>query len=336
MIRHVAVNTVTAIFAAGCLLAAAVSQLHAHSGHKHEKPPISLPDVTAKVNGTDITKDVILRDLQRTIDSYSDRGMKLTPDQVKTAAKKAIDDAISRTLLVQKGKELGIAVTPDALDKELKTIKASFKSDAVFEHTLADSGMTMDQYKQELREDLVMNEVIQKEIAAKIQVPEKEIKAYYDNNPEKFRVPDKVRASVILIKVPANSPAAKEHEARKQLESIKQRIESGTDFAAMARKFSQDSLASKGGDLGYFAKKQMLPAFSKRAFALKVGEVSEIFQTKHGLHILKVTDRKQGETRSFESQKEKIRKSLTDKKTVQATRNYVKNLKKKADLKTYF
>ncbi len=336
MIRHAALKTLSGFFAAGCLLAATSSNLFAHAGHKHEKPPISLPDVTAKVNGTDITKDVILRELEKTIQSYKDRGMKLTPDQVKTAAKKAIDDEISRTLLVQKGEELGISVTPDALNKKLGAIKASFKSDAVFEHTLADSGLTMEQYKKELQADLVMDQVIKKEVEPKVQISEKELRAYYDANPNKFRTQDKVRASVILIKIPPKSPAAKEHEARKKLESIRKRIESGTDFAAMARKFSQDSLASKGGDLGFFGKKQMLPAFSKRAFAMKVGELSEIFQTKHGLHILKVTDRKPGETRSFESEKEKIRQNLLDKKLVQATRNYVENLKKKAKLKTYF
>ncbi len=74
--------------------------------------------------------------------------------------------------------------------------------------------------------------------------------------------------------------------------SILTQIKAGTEFNGLAEKFSQDSLASKGGDLGFFEKNKMFPPFSERAFSMKVGEVSEIFKTQHGFHILKVTDKK--------------------------------------------
>jgi parvulin-like peptidyl-prolyl isomerase len=95
-------------------------------------------------------------------------------------------------------------------------------------------------------------------------------------------------------------------------------------------------LASKGGDLGFFTQKQMLPAFSSRAFKMKVGEVSEIFRTGHGFHIIKVTDRKPGVASPFATEKEKIEKFLVKKNISQATRDYIETLKKKAQIKTYF
>ena len=104
----------------------------------------------------------------------------------------------------------------------------------------------------------------------------------------------------------------------------------------MAKKFSQDSLASKGGDLGFFTRKQMLPAFSQRAFKMKAGEVSDIFRTGHGFHILKVTDKKPAEASPFEAEKEKIKNFLIQKKVSQATRDYIEVLKKQAKIKTYF
>ncbi|GJL79582.1 MAG: peptidylprolyl isomerase [Nitrospinaceae bacterium] len=320
-----------------CLIAGAAPQLFAHSGHKHDdKPPISLPEVTARVNDTDIKREVILRELKKTIRNYKDRGMTLKPDQLKTAAKKLIDDEIGRTLLLQRGEKIGVSVTPEMVKTKLNQIKGTFKSDAVFEHKLADQGMSLDQYQDELRTDLIMDQVIKKEVESKIKVNEKDLKDYYDQNINQYRTPEKARASVILIKLAPNSSSEKERNARKKIESILKQVEAGTDFSGLAKKFSQDSLAPKGGDLGFFAKKQMLPAFSERAFKLKVGEVSEIFKTQHGFHLLKVTDKKPGVERPFKKVKESIRQTLIERKSAQATQAYVQTLKKQADLKTYF
>lgn len=319
------------------LLAGPASEIFAHSGHKHDaKPPISLPEVTARVNDTDIKREVILRELKKIIRKYKAKGMTLNADQLKTTAKKLIDDEIGRTLLLQRGKKIGVSVTPEMVKTKINQIKGTFKSNAVFEHKLADRGMSLDQYQEELRTDLIMDQVIKKEVESKIKIDEKELKAYYDKNIDKFRTPDKVRASVILLKLPPKSNSEGKRQVQKKMQSILDQTKGGTDFAGLAKKFSQDSLAPKGGDLGFFEKKQMLPAFSERAFQLQVGEVSEIFQTKHGLHILKVTDKKPGIDRPFEDEKEDIRKTLLEKKSAQATRAYVQTLKKQADLKTYF
>lgn len=319
------------------LIAGAASEVFAHSGHKHEnKPPISLPEVIAKVNESDIKRDVILTELNKVIRRYKDKGMTLKPDQIKTVAKKLIDDEIGRTLLLQKAKATGVSVTPEMVATKLKQVKATFKSDAVFEHKLADQGMSLDQYKEELRTDLIMDQVIKKEVEAKINIAETEQQTYYDKNSSKFHTPEKVRASVILLKLKPASSAERERKVRKKMESILEQSTSGTDFSGLAEKFSQDSLAPKGGDLGFFAKKQMLPAFSERAFKLQVGEVSEIFKTKHGFHLLKVTDKKPAMNRSFENVKESIRNTLLEKKSAQATKAYVETLKKQASLKTYF
>ena len=104
----------------------------------------------------------------------------------------------------------------------------------------------------------------------------------------------------------------------------------------MAKRFSEDSLASKGGDLGFFTKKQLHPAFSNRAFKMKAGEVSDIFRTGHGFHVLKVTDKKPAGASPFEAEKEKIKDFLIQKKVSQATRDYIEALKKQAKIKTYF
>ena len=140
----------------------------------------------------------------------------------------------------------------------------------------------------------------------------------------------------MLLKFNPKEGKAGEQAVLKKFESILDQVKNGADFGALAQQHSQDSLASKGGDLGFFTQKQMLPAFSSRAFKMKVGEVSEIFRTGHGFHVIKVTDRKPGVLSPFATEKEHIEKFLADKKVSQATRDYIETLKKKAAIKTYF
>ena len=129
---------------------------------------------------------------------------------------------------------------------------------------------------------------------------------------------------------------AGEQKILKKFNSILDQLRSGADFAAIAKKFSQDSLASKGGDLGYFTKKQMLSGFSDRAFKMKSGEISDIFRTGHGFHVLKVTDKKPAGINPFSKEKAKIKTFLNQKKSSKATQEYIKVLKDKAKIKTYF
>jgi peptidyl-prolyl cis-trans isomerase C len=308
----------------------------AHSGHKHAELKIKLPKVVAQVNGVDINGDAISRELLMAAKQYKKRGMPLNADQEKSAAKKLIEDEIGRTLLVLKAKDSGIKITKDMLEKRIQEVQKKFRSEAVFAHKLADRGMTMDQYKAELETDSYIDQIIKKEIEPKIQIPESAVRDYYEKNKTKFISQEKVRASIILLKFNPSDGKAGEQKTLKKFNSILNQARSGTDFSQLARKFSQDSLASMGGDLGFFTRKQMLPAFSDRAFKMKVGEVSDIFRTGHGFHLLKVTEKTPAGTSPLEAEQEKIESFLIQKKASQATRDYIEVLKKQAKIKTYF
>ena len=308
----------------------------AHSGHTHEeKLRISLPDVVAKVNGQDIHDDDILRELKKTLKNYKDRGIPLTAEEEKITAKKLIENEIERALLLQKGNEINALVSDEALDRKLRKVKSSFKSDSIFEHELKNRKLTLDQYKKELKIDLLMQQVIDREIEPNIKVSEKDIQSFYEKKKDKFITEKKVRASVILIKAKQGDTKA-EKSARQKIESILEDIKNGSSFSEMATKYSQDSLAPKGGDLGYFAKNQIFGAFSERAFNMKVNEVSPVFKTGLGLHLLKLTDLKEGKMMPLDKTKTRIEKILRKNKVGNATRNYVEKLKQKSKIKMYF
>jgi peptidyl-prolyl cis-trans isomerase D len=126
---------------------------------------------------------------------------------------------------------------------------------------------------------------------AQVQVPDDEIQGYYDSNQDDFRKREEVRARHILFKVtPGASPTDRDAARQRASDALKQ-LEGGADFAELAKQQSQDSTAPAGGDLGWFSRGQMVPAFEKAAFGLAVGAMSEVVETPFGFHIVKVEEK---------------------------------------------
>lgn len=278
-------------------------------GHKHEKPfDITLPDVVAKVNDTDISKDPIEKGLTTLVNASAAKGKKLSIDQQKSVARKLIDAEITRTLLLQKAEELGVKVSPEQAKKSRKSVR-----------------------------DLTADTVLEQEIGSKIKIDDAQMKEYYEKNKAMFTGKEKARASIILIKTDKSKGADGEIAARDKIQKLADKIKSGADFSMVAKESSQDSLAKKGGDLGLFSKDTRMPAeFKKRAFSMEPGSVSDIFKTRHGFHLMKVTEKKPGGLSPFENEKDRIEKTLRHMEIKKRMPGYVQALRKNADVKTYF
>ncbi|MBI4383911.1 MAG: peptidylprolyl isomerase [Nitrospinae bacterium] len=332
-LRHFAVFLAVLIFAAF-----KTPDALAHGGHKHDEagPRISLPDVLAKAGNADIKKEAIWRELKDTVALYNSKGTPLTPEQEKQTVQKLVDQEIGRVLLLKKAGDLSIQATPEAVESALQAVKAKFPSNEAFEKKLAQRNLTLDQYKENLRMDLLLEQIVQKEVEPRVRVDDKEVREYYEKNLDSFKVRETVRASVILIKVKPDASVEQEKRAREKIDLILSQVKEGSDFSDLAKRFSQDSLGSRGGDIGFFHEKQILPEFGDRAFKMKVGEVSEVFRTGHGFHILKVTERKPAKSESIGEAAEKIKEILKSEKIKKETERYTETLRKNADIKLYF
>ena len=119
---------------------------------------------------------------------------------------------------------------------------------------------------------------------------------------------------------------------REKAEAIRKRVAAGEDFATVAKAESKCPSAAKGGDLGYFGKGQMVPAFETAAFSLKPGQISEVVETQFGYHVIKVTDRKQAETVKFNDVKDKIEDYLKNQQAQKPMADYVEKLRKQAKI----
>jgi peptidyl-prolyl cis-trans isomerase D len=144
-------------------------------------------------------------------------------------------------------------------------------------------------------------------IRERTQVSAEEVERYYRENEEQFSSPEEVRASHILFRLDDRDEA----EVRKQAEAVLKRARAGQDFAKLANEFTEEEIGrTRGGDLDFFGRGQMAPEFEQAAFALKPGEVSDIVQTQFGLHIIKLTDRREATTRTLDEVRGQIEDQL--------------------------
>jgi peptidyl-prolyl cis-trans isomerase D len=141
----------------------------------------------------------------------------------------------------------------------------------------------------------------------KTQVPAQDVERYYNENIQQYSTPEQIRASHVLLKTEGKQEA----DVRKQAEDVLAKARGGADFAQLATKLSEDEVSAKqGGDLDYFGRGRMVREFEEAAFALQPGQISDIVKTQYGFHIIKLTDRKAGATRSLDEVRQQILEQL--------------------------
>ncbi len=173
---------------------------------------------------------------------------------------------------------------------------------------------------EEVKKLVIVEAYVRKKIEGDIKVSDDEMKKFYDQNKDKFKSGEQVRASHILVK------------SEKEAQDVLAQLKKGASFEDLAKKYSKDASAVKGGDLGWFPRGAMVPAFEKAAFSLKEGEISDIVQTPFGFHIIKVTGKRPAGVRTFDEVKDQIRAALMPAKQQEALQQLQDNLKKNAKI----
>jgi peptidyl-prolyl cis-trans isomerase C len=181
----------------------------------------------------------------------------------------------------------------------------------------------------------MIQKVIEQEVGGDVAVTDAEAKEFYENHPDMFQQPEKIRASHILIKAEPDADKADKEAARKKLEDIQKKVEAGEDFGELAKAHSEGPTSAKGGDLGFFGRGQMVKPFEDVAFALKTGEVSDIVETRFGYHIIKGTDKQQAGTVAYDEIRERLKDYLKEQKVQKQVAGYIEKLKADADIERF-
>jgi len=289
--------------------------------------------VVAVVNGTDISLDDFYRELLRVERLVLNAGRILTCPQVARLRTEVAEGLVRRELLYEEAKAK-VKVTEAEIDTEVKKLKEQYASETDFTSALASMNISSSSLRSQVERALAIQKYIDT-YAAKVSVDDKEIWAYYDKNRASFRVPEQVKASQILIKTDPSWDQAKKAAARKRIDEIHAKLKSGQDFESLARTYSEDPSASKGGDLGYVRTGQVLKPFEDALFSLKPGEVSDVVETGVGFHIIKAVDRKPETTIPFEKVKDQLKSALKQEKGQQEANASIATVREKAKVEIY-
>ncbi|OPY79411.1 MAG: Foldase protein PrsA 1 precursor [Syntrophorhabdus sp. PtaU1.Bin058] len=287
------------------------------------------PGVVAVVNGAEISVDDFNRELNRIQRIVLNTGKPLTCSQVTRLRTEVVEGMVRRELLIQESLTK-VKVTEAEINEALKKLKEQYPSETDFTNALTEMRISPAALRKQVERTLAVQKMIETQFASKASVTDKEIWAYYDRNRDSFRQPEQVRASHILIKTDPQWDAKKKAEARKKIDDVMAKLKQKQDFESLARAYSEDPSASKGGDIGYVRQGQLLKPFEEALFALKPGEVSEVMETRLGYHIIKATDRKPETTVPFENLKDRIRTLLKQEKGQQEANAYIATVRGKA------
>ncbi len=239
--------------------------------------------VLAEVNGTTITTE----DYKKEVDLLPPylKPMTETPE----GRKEMVDSMIVRELVMQEAKKAGIDKSPEVMDR-----------------------------LEDLKKRVVIEAYWKQKVEEQAKISDADLQKFYDQNKEKFKTGDQVRASHILLKT------------EKEAQDVLAQLKAGGKFEDLARKYSVDPAGAKGGDLGWFGKGSMIPEFEKAAFALKEGETSGIVKTKFGYHIIKLTGKRSAGVLPLAEVKDQIKAALLPEKQQEIFKKMREDLKKNA------
>ncbi|MCK9582233.1 MAG: peptidylprolyl isomerase [Endomicrobiales bacterium] len=314
----------------------------------------------AVVNGEAIMQSEFEKNAQPMIEQYAKSAppAEQSPAKIEEFKSKLLDQMIDEKLLKQQATKAKIKVTKRDIANGLDTVKKRFATEAEYQSELKNNGLTNTQFEKRIEEQLMVMKLIENEVKANIPKPsDLEAKALYDkvqlNLAEANKAPsgdanydalvnvfarlssEQVRARHILIKVDKNASTSMKTDALNKAKKIrKEALLKDADFSVLAEKYSDDTGSKqRGGDLGYFAKGDMVPEFEKAAFSQNVGTVSEPILTSFGYHIIKVDEKKASKKMSFEETKNDLLDYIYRSNAEKKYETWLENLRSKASIK---
>lgn len=292
-------------------------------------------EIVAKVNGDIVTKSELDKNSRDAIGALQQQGLK--GDDLRQALterqKDVLRDRIDQLLLVQRAKDLNINVDTE-VSKYLADLQRQEKiadPDKFHELIRQQSGMPFEDFRQDVKNNLMTRNVIGQEVARKINISHDEIAAYYNAHKSEFVREEKVFLREILVSTDGKD-AAGTAAAEKKANDLYNRASKGERFAELARDNSDAATAAQGGDLGGYTKGYMPAALENVVWTMKPGEVTKPIKTEHGYLILKVEDHTKAGQASLSDVEDEIREKLYSPRMQPKIREYLTELRKSAFL----
>jgi peptidyl-prolyl cis-trans isomerase SurA len=307
---------------------------------------VLVPQASAQAKGTVIEEIVVrvnnsaitLSDIQKAEQSMHEEIVHdcqgCPPEKVdeiyKEKQKDLLRDLIDQALLVERSKDMGISVETDVI-KRLDEIRKqnNLGSMEEFEKAVESQGMGWEDFKAQIRNSLLTQEVIRREVGSHINIPNEDVKKYYDEHQKDFIRPEQVALSEIFLSTEGKSPEEMA-SVEKKAEDLRNRVVKGEDFNEIAKHFSEGSTAKDGGVLGVFEHGQLSKQLEDIAFKMDKGQMTDVIQTKTGFEVLRVEAHFQAGLQPLDKVENEIMNRIYSQKMQPTMREYLGQLREQS------
>jgi len=298
-------------------------------------------EIVARINNSIITRSEMEKSKNQILEEARQKGA--TPDDLKKKEADVLRDLIDQQLLIQKGTDLGITADTELI-KRLDEIRKNMNLNSMeeLEKAAEAQGVSYEDFKQNLKNNIITQSVIGREVGSHIQTSAEETQQFYDEHKKELERPEQVALSEILIAPVKPAPNAKEGDplpdptpeqlatAEKRANDVLAEIKKGMKFEEAARKYSDGPTASDGGDLGEFQRGALAKELEDRTWAMKKGDVTDVIRTKQGFIILKVEEHTQAGIPPLKDVNGQVQEAIYLKKLQPALRAYLTKLREDA------
>ncbi len=264
------------------------------------KPVQHAPDVWAVVNGKEIKREEVDKYYRTRVNP---EGQEPSQEEALSLKLNVLDELINNEILLERAKKLNLEATDGEVEDKFTELKSPYTEEE-FQRRLKEQGISVDDLKHDLRRQLSIQKLLNREVVAKISITDQDVMDFYNTNKSQFNVAEPQYRIAQIVVTPRKEPqirnrknddATNEAEAQRKVKMLMDRLNSGADFAQLAMDYSEDmNTAGTGGDLGYVpesALNQSDPALKKVVLGMKPGQVSQPIQLKEGYRILKLITR---------------------------------------------
>ena len=268
--------------------------------------------IVARVNGEPIT----FEEFNKALLPYSP-----SKEEIPGLKRRVLDQLIEKRFKLQEARRLGLTVTDEELNQRIKETMGSYPKNE-FVTFLTKEGTTFEDWKNGIRENILLEKLITSQVYLPIKVNKKEITAYYQEHQDQFREPKRFRIRQILL------------ESREEAEKILNSLRKGEGFEELARKKSLSPDKERGGDMGYFSKEEMLAEWEEAVGKLSPGEVSYPVESPYGWHIFKLEEIKSPRILSLKEARKEIKEKLLLERRERALKEWLLGLRVRAEIET--
>ena len=298
-----------------------------------------LEQVLVKVNGDIITKTDLE---QRQIAALRQSNPNLRPENeaalrqaLSEVTPQVIVEAVDELLVVQRGRELGYAMTTDQFNSIIENIKKENKleDEAQFQAALEQEGLTLADLRRQLERTMIIQRVQQTEVMSKLQVTDAELKMYYDSHRDTFTTKPEMTLREILVAVPASDRGVNvglEEEARAKAEDIRTRLVAGEPFPRLAADLSDSPSKANGGLVGPITIDVLAPDLQEAIQDLKVGELTPVLRTTRGCQVSKRGTREEAVLKSSGASRDEIADRIANEKRRGEFSKFIEGLRSQA------